>query len=190
MSARLPFVADALQGPRTRTGTAERRHAFVQAYLSNGHNAAQAAVSAGYSRKTARSQGQRLLTKVDIQRELAAVAKNTAEAAEISITDALREAKAIIQSDLRAYYDDKGEIKPVKDWTAAMAAAVASVEIDNQYSGTGKNRRLVSTSAKLRFWDKNAALGHVMRHLGMFEKDSVQKMPNLNVQLLLVGPPE
>ncbi|MCW8314199.1 terminase small subunit [Sphingobacterium sp. InxBP1] len=40
---------------------------FVEEYCSNGYNATQAAISAGYSENTARSQGQRLLTNVDIR---------------------------------------------------------------------------------------------------------------------------
>lgn len=171
---------------RPRSGTAERRQAFVQAYLANGHNATQAAIAAGYSEKTAASQGQRLLRNVEIQGELAAMAEKTAEAAEITITEALREAKGILQSDLRVYFDDRGSMRPIHTWTAAMAAAVSSVKIE--YEGTGKKRRI--TSVEIKLWDKNTALGHVMRHLGMFEKDNVQRMPNLSVQVLMVGPPE
>lgn len=43
---------------------------FIKAYKSNGGNATKAALSAGYSKKTARSQGQRLLTNVDIKKAL------------------------------------------------------------------------------------------------------------------------
>lgn len=43
---------------------------FVREYLKNGFNATQAAKKAGYSEKTAYSQGQRLLKKVEIKEEL------------------------------------------------------------------------------------------------------------------------
>lgn len=43
-----------------------KQSAFVEAYLCNGFNATKAAISAGYSEKTARQQGSRLLTNVDI----------------------------------------------------------------------------------------------------------------------------
>lgn len=46
-----------------------RQKAFIEEYLKD-LNATQAAIRAGYSKKTARSQGQRLLTKVDIQKEI------------------------------------------------------------------------------------------------------------------------
>lgn len=44
----------------------QRRRAFCEAYLASG-NAAQAAREAGYSERTARSIGQRLLTFADVQ---------------------------------------------------------------------------------------------------------------------------
>lgn len=43
---------------------------FVTEYLKNGNNATQAAMAAGYSEKTAASQGSRLLKSVDVQQYL------------------------------------------------------------------------------------------------------------------------
>lgn len=47
----------------------QRKRAFCEAYLLSG-NATKAAVEAGYSSKTARSTGQRLLTFADVQEYL------------------------------------------------------------------------------------------------------------------------
>lgn len=44
---------------------------FAAQYIACDFNATKAAEAAGYSKKTARSQGQRLLTNVDIQKEIA-----------------------------------------------------------------------------------------------------------------------
>lgn len=43
---------------------------FVTEYLKNGNNATQAAIAAGYSEKTASSQGSRLLKSVEVQQYL------------------------------------------------------------------------------------------------------------------------
>lgn len=51
-----------------------RQIRFCFAYASNG-NATQSAIEAGYSERTARSQGQRLLTNVDIQNFLQQLAE-------------------------------------------------------------------------------------------------------------------
>jgi phage terminase small subunit len=43
---------------------------FVTEYIKNGNNATQAAIAAGYSEKTAYSQGSRLLKSVEVQQYL------------------------------------------------------------------------------------------------------------------------
>lgn len=65
----------------------QRQRAFCEAYLLSG-NATEAAIKAGYSPKSARSIGQRLLTYVDIreylaQRNAQIIAENTATLEEI-----------------------------------------------------------------------------------------------------------
>jgi len=47
----------------------EKRELFIKAYLQC-FNATKAAIEAGYSAKTARSQGQRLLTNVDVKKKI------------------------------------------------------------------------------------------------------------------------
>ncbi len=47
-----------------------KQELFVDEYMTNGFNATQAAIKAGYSEATARSQGQRLLTNVDVKEEI------------------------------------------------------------------------------------------------------------------------
>lgn len=54
-----------------------RQKMFCYEYAQSG-NATQSAIKAGYAEKTARSQGQRLLTKVDIQNELQRLADEMA----------------------------------------------------------------------------------------------------------------
>ncbi|HSP41826.1 MAG TPA: terminase small subunit, partial [Luteolibacter sp.] len=55
---------------RTACGLSAKQAAFCREYLVD-LNGTQAAIRAGYSEKTARSQAGRLLTKVDIEEEIA-----------------------------------------------------------------------------------------------------------------------
>ena len=64
-------------------------------------NATQAAIKAGYSKKTARSVGNENLTKPDIQSELERVSKKTKKAADAKIKNSIADA-AEIQSILSA----------------------------------------------------------------------------------------
>ena len=61
-----------------------KQQRFVQEYLKD-LNGTQAAIRAGYSKKTARQIGQHLLTKVDIRAAVQAGQKKSAERAEVSV---------------------------------------------------------------------------------------------------------
>lgn len=67
----------------------EKQKKFVDEYLID-LNATQAAIRAGYSKKTARSIGQRLLTKVDIQKYMQKEQKELQERTSIRQEDVLR----------------------------------------------------------------------------------------------------
>ena len=159
-----------------RAGVSERRQAFVQAYISNGHNATDAAISAGYSPKTARSQGHRLLTKVDTSGELALAAKASAERAELRTDEVLYQVRCGLRADPRKLFKADGSLVPIPELDAETAAAL-DIEID----ADGKVKR--------RFWNKGPAILAAMRHLGLYEKDNKHLGPNLALQVVLVDPP-
>ena len=60
-----------------------KQAAFVREYLVD-LNATQAAIRAGYSKRTAKSQGQRLLTNVDVQRAIQSAITKRAEVVDIT----------------------------------------------------------------------------------------------------------
>jgi phage terminase small subunit len=66
-----------------------RRLVFVEEYLID-LNATQAAIRAGYSRKTARQQGDRLLTNVDIARAIQPAVDERKERTSIKADDVLK----------------------------------------------------------------------------------------------------
>lgn len=66
-----------------------KRLRFVQEYLID-FNATQAATRAGYSAKTAKQQGQRLLTFVDVQKAIAEAGGKQAEKLDLSVERVLR----------------------------------------------------------------------------------------------------
>lgn len=72
----------------------DKQKRFVEEYLVD-LNATQAAIRAGYSVKTARSQGQRLLTKADIQAALARRQETYAKRVEWTVEDILADLRTI-----------------------------------------------------------------------------------------------
>ena len=68
---------------------------------------------------------------------------------------------------MRKLFDEQGALKPIGEWSDDVAAAVASLEVLEEWEGSGESRRLVGHTKKLKLWDKNSALKTLAQHLGM-----------------------
>ena len=142
---------------------------FVQEYLID-LNATQAAIRAGYSEDTARSQGQRLLTNVDIASAAEAALANREKRTEITADRVLKELARIGLSDLRNVFTEAGHLKHPGSWDDATAAAIASVKVVTRPSGgvDDDGNKEVEHIHEIKMWDKNSALEKIAKHLGMF----------------------
>ena len=84
-----------------------RQQRFVTEYLID-LNATQAAIRAGYSRKTAQQQGSRLLTNVVVKRAIAAQQDQQLKSVEVRIQDVLHDLRAIAHTDLQTLTEQSG----------------------------------------------------------------------------------
>ena len=139
-----------------------KQRRFVDEYLKD-LNATQAAIRAGYSRKTAEWIGPQLLGKTHVAEAIAIRMKAREKRTEISQDRVLIEVSRIAFFDIRKIYNEDGTLKRVVDLDDETAAAIASIEAIE----VGNEGQLCITK-KFRIADKNAALANVMRHLGMF----------------------
>ena len=74
-------------------------------------NATRAAEMAGYSPKTAYSQGQRLLKNVEVQRAIQAAMDKRADKLEITADRVLQEIAKLAFLDPRKFFEDDGSLK-------------------------------------------------------------------------------
>jgi phage terminase small subunit len=174
------------------TPLSPQRKRFVEAYLANGGNATKAAQKAGYAKKTARSQGARLLTSVDIQQELerrrapviAAVEKRT----EIKLADVVQALGFIGLSDPKDFFDADGNMLAIKDMPEHARRAIASFDHETKFDemaigGEGGLRIIERRIAKLRVEPRTPALIALGKHLGGFREkvDVTDETPGLAI---------
>jgi hypothetical protein len=78
---------------------------------------------------------------------------------------ALREAASLAYSNVQEIFDEHGNLLPIKDWPAHLAAAIASVEVvKRNLSGADGE---VDTVCKVKLWDKPRNLEMLFKHLGL-----------------------
>lgn len=134
-----------------------RQLAFAAAYAKHGV-AERAAVEAGYSKATARSMAQRLLTNVGIRAEVDRLQSKATSAAEVDIARVVQELSLIGFADLAEFVEwgpNGVRLKSSGDLDAARRRAI--VEVSESKFGV-----------RVKLADKNSALEKLGRYLGMF----------------------
>jgi phage terminase small subunit len=109
-----------------------KQQAFVEAYCCNGFNATQAAITAGYSEKTAYSQGQRLLKHVEVKEAIKAFKAKACDKALVTADDLVR----LLYQEAQGFGEDTtssartAAIKVLTDFTGGFDANVKKVAVD------------------------------------------------------------
>lgn len=168
---------------RSASAVAERERLFVDAYIANGNDGAKAARTVGYSAKDAKKQAFTMLRRPNVVKALAERREKLAVRYELTTESVIGELSKIVHADPRRMFAANGTILPVKDWPDDVAGMVASIEVDELFEGSGKEKVWTGYTKKVKLWDKNSAIDKAMKHLGLFEKDNKQKTDPL-VELL------
>ena len=140
-----------------------KQQLFVQEYVAD-LNATQAAIRAGYSKKTAYSIGHENLSKPEIQEAIAEYTKSKCETVGINIEEVLREYRRIAFLDIRKAFDENGHLLPIHEMPEDVARAIAGVDVTSLNS---EDNQLTITS-KIKLIDKRGALQDLGKYLKMF----------------------
>lgn len=136
-----------------------------------------AAIRAKYSAKRAKVTASELLKRQDVKDYLSQVQKKVADKLEFSAIGVLDQLKKIVFNDPRKFFDEHGNMIPIKDLPDDCAAALSSIEINEEFQTVNNVKIFTGYTKKIKFWDKNAAVDKAMKHLGLFEKDNEQSKP-------------
>lgn len=133
------------------------------------------AANPGVKRTTAGAEGHKLLKNPEIAAAIAAQREYTASRIELSAERTMLEIARVAYFDPRKLFDAQGNPLPVTELDDHTAAAIAGLEVLEQYEGAGEERRLIGHLKKYKVADKNAALEKAAKIHGLFEKDNRQK---------------
>lgn len=160
-----------------------KQERFAQEYLID-LNATQAAIRAGYSPKTAKQQGARLLTNADIQ---AAIQKGRIKAeqrTDITLDRVLHEIATIAFADPRkavkwgpGVYEET-----LDDGTVARSSGVMLIDSDSLDDDVARTLAEVGNTkegVKIKFHDKLAALEKLGKHLGLADRSQEKQTDRL-----------
>lgn len=154
---------------------------FVREYLVD-LNATKAAIRAGYSEKTAKQQGSRLLTNADIAEAVALGGQKIVEKLDLTTDMIKAELRLLGFANMLDYtkVNSNGDLAvDLSKLTREQAAALSEVTVETYLEGGGEDAQEVKR-VKFKLHDKRAALVDLGKHLGMFE-DTSKKPGDLHI---------
>lgn len=144
-----------------------RQQLFVARYLIH-RNATRAAIEAGYSKKTARKIGSRLLTNVDVKAAIARGQEKAIQRCESEADEVLRELRRIGKArlkDVLKWGKQRWELIDSDELDDDTAAAIESITFVESSSDNGRRR-----SVRVKMHSKPAALKLLGDHHGLFKE--------------------
>jgi len=144
-----------------------KRRLFVAEYMKD-FNGTEAAKRAGFSPKSAYQLAFRMLKRVEIQQEIETALQKRMEVKGITKDRVLTEIARLAFGDTRRLFTPEGSLKMPSEWDDETAAAVAGIEVTEEYGGRGEDRTLTGYTKKVKQWEKTRALELLGRHLKLF----------------------
>ena len=147
----------------------KRQSLFVTEYLKD-DNATQAAIRAGYSAKTAYSQGARLLKRVEIRAAVMAHNREVSEIAQVDAAWLLRRLAQIADADVtEAFQADGKTLKPITELPENLRRLLSGFEVTQDlYRGGAK------VTSKIKLESRLKALEMIGKHVavGAFQRET------------------
>lgn len=148
----------------------DKQKRFCEEYLID-LNATQAAIRAGYSKKTAQEQSSRLLLNVMVQNYIAELKEERSKRVQLTQDEVLRELKAFAYSDITETILLTTE--KIKDLPSEVRRLIVSYKkVNRRY---GEDNKWEEETVELKFVDKIRVFDMLNRHIGFYEVDNQQK---------------
>lgn len=143
-----------------------KRKLFCEEYLKD-NNATQAAIRAGYSKKTAGSQGQRLLKNVEIEEYVGLLKKDALERNKISVDELVGMLADMSTWEVSDLYNEYGKIKKLTDWPKGARMSLLTVPTTTSVNEIDEK--------SIKFIDRKGTIIELMKYHGAYRKDNEQK---------------
>lgn len=144
----------------------EKQRLFVEEYLID-LNATQAAIRAGYSKRTAGQIGDENLKKPQIAQAIKEAMDARSQRAQINADYVLNRLVEIDQLDVLDIVRDDMSYKPLSEWPKVWRQFIAGFDIAEMFEGVGEDRAMVGLIKKIKWPDKVRNLELLGKHVGV-----------------------
>ena len=145
----------------------EKQRLFCEEYVVD-RNATKAAIRAGYSEKTAYSQGQRLLKHVEVKALLTKAIEERSERTKIDADWVLTRLANEADADIADIYSEDGGLKPVNEWPKIWRQGLVSgIDSHQEYDYVDGEKVPAGVVQKIRISDRVKRIELIGKHVSV-----------------------
>ncbi len=152
-------------------------------------NATQACIRAGYSPRSARTDGPRMLSNAVVAEKIAELKKELSERTQVKAEEVIQEYAKIAFSDLGDFcsWDEDGVyMNASKDLPKGLSRSLLEINVSKTIRRGGRDGEDVTETinTKLKLHPKVTALDALARHLGIFNDESGGLQPEQAAKMI------
>ena len=161
-----------------------KQQIFVDEYMKDS-NATQAAIRAGYSEKTAYSQGQRLLKHVEVAEAVMTAKRKRSERTKIDADWLLTRLADEAEADVADLYTEEGSLKPIHEWPKIWRQGlVAGLDVHQEYEYVDGQQVPDGLVMKIKLSDRIKRLEMIGKHIDVQAfKDKVEHTGQIGISI-------
>lgn len=126
----------------------DKHRRFAAEYVID-RNATQAAIRAGYSPRTARQQGEQLLSKPDIAAFVSEKQQKAMDACDLSAAETMWTIARPLRGDVRKLFTPEGTLKPITELSDEEASMIGGFEVIKKNAEAGDGHMDIVHKVKL-----------------------------------------
>lgn len=146
-----------------------KQERFCQEFLID-LNQTQAAIRAGYSKRTASNTSFKLMQHERIRRRIQILMNRRSDRIEIDQDTVLQECAIVALSDIGELFDQRGALKAIWEVPELTRRAISSVEVVTRTLPDGSRGADIEYVHKIKLWDKMSGLDKLGKHLKLFDR--------------------
>jgi len=163
-----------------------KKKRFSEEYIID-LNGTQAAIRAGYSKKTANEQASRLLANVNIQEYVKELSQKRQERTQITADMVIKELALLAFSDTGNLFTKDGGLTHISSMPESVTRTIS--EVTSRFERPrGNDDGEVAEIVKIKCYDKKGALDSLGKHFGIFEKDNKLDITAQIKRTIIVNP--
>ena len=133
-----------------------------------------------WKRESVHEKASHMIRHVKVKARIDELRERVTKAGIATAERVLLEASRLALFDPRKLFKEDGSPKPINELDDDTAAALAGLDVHEEYANKGDERVFIGYTKKYKVADKNSALEKLFRHHGLYELDNKQKTDPLS----------